>query len=124
MTLFPDRCGICGRELVDRADAYGPGDPRINCGGDCLACMWSVEEDAGETRARRPDEFETGMDDDRVWQPGGEDPRPFFVLSTAEVKLLTGDLSAFDGDAQRGMEAVLELDQRLRDWLAADPAKR
>lgn len=116
-----NRCHLCGRELVERADAYGPGDPRINCGGDCLACMWSIEGGSTFERARRPDEFETGMDDDRVWQPLGEDPRPCFALSAAEVKLLTGDLGDYDGVAEVAMAALLELDQRMRDWLLALP---
>lgn len=49
---------------------------------------------------------------------------PTFHLGVAEVKLLTGDLSDHDGDAEAGMAAMLPLDQRMRDWLAVehDPA--
>jgi hypothetical protein len=41
-----------------------------------------------------------------------------FLLTPADVKLLTGDLSDYDGDAEKAMEAVLVLDQKMRDWLA------
>ena len=114
-------CSRCERQLVDRAHADGPGDPRIDCGGECLACVWSVEEgDPG--RIGRPDNFEVGMPDDRVWQPAGEDPRPIFVLSAPEVRLLIGDLSDYDNDSERAMAALLEFDQRMRDWLGSLPS--
>jgi hypothetical protein len=41
-----------------------------------------------------------------------------FSLTEADVKLLTSDLSDYDGDPERAMEAMLALDQRFRDWLA------
>lgn len=118
-----NRCNLCGRKLVHAEDAYGPGDPRIDCGGDCLACMWSVEEDAGETRAPRPDEFQLGMDwmhDDRAWLGNmGENPHPVFVLSASEVRLLTGQGIT---DPKQSMKEMLVLDERMRRWLAAAEA--
>lgn len=116
-----ERCGLCGRELVHQDDAYGPGDPRIDCGGDCLACMWSVEVDAGAERAARPDEFQLGMDDDRRWVGFDGDPLPVFALSIDEVRLLTGQKIT---DPKRSMKEMLVLDQRMRKWLAAAEAGR
>lgn len=46
----------------------------------------------------------------------GADDR--FSLGAADVKLLTGDLSDYDDDAERAMAAMLALDQRFREWLA------
>lgn len=115
----PRRCGLCGRELVHAEDAYGPGDPRIDCGGDCLACMWSVEVDAGEHRAPRPDEFQLGMDDDRVWVGSDESPLPVFALSAPEVLLLTGQKIV---DPRQSMKEMLVLDERMRKWVAAAEA--
>jgi hypothetical protein len=46
-----------------------------------------------------------------------------FLLTPADVKLLTGNLSDYDGDAEKAMAAVLVLDQRMRDWLLTLAAK-
>lgn len=72
-TRQPAECGICGRELVPESEAYGATDPRIDCGGDCMACMWSIEEDAGDERPTKPDNFQSGMNG-RTWEPPGEAP--------------------------------------------------
>jgi hypothetical protein len=67
-------CGICGRELLPQDELYGKGDPRLDCGGDCAACMWSVEQDCEpQYRCSKPDEFESGMHGD-PWTPPGEAP--------------------------------------------------
>lgn len=49
---------------------------------------------------------------------GGSQPGAAFRLTEADVKLFTGDLSDYDGDAEKAMEAVLALDTRMREWLA------
>lgn len=50
-----------------------------------------------------------------------DEPKPMasdtFSLTPADAKLLTGDLSAYDHSAEKAMESLLALDQRLRDWL-------
>lgn len=49
------RCASCGRPLVAAEHADGPDDPRIDCGGDCLWCVYAAEEGAPpEIRATEP----------------------------------------------------------------------
>jgi len=40
------RCATCGRPLVASEDADGRDDPRMDCGGDCLWCVYQAEEGA------------------------------------------------------------------------------
>jgi hypothetical protein len=49
------RCASCKRALVESADADGADDPRIDCGGDCLWCVYDAEEGVPpDYRATRP----------------------------------------------------------------------
>lgn len=43
-----------------------------------------------------------------------------FFVTVADVKLLTGDLSDYDDNADRAMEGMLALDTRMREWLKAE----
>jgi hypothetical protein len=77
------RCATCKRPLVVRSGASGPDDPRIDCGGDCLWCVYEAEEGAPpEYRATRP----------RGWP----DDRQLVDLVQAEV-LAAGKLKQLDG---------------------------
>ena len=56
------RCLTCKRQLVSDDEADGIDDPRIDCGGDCLWCVYEAEQGAPpEYRAAKP----RGWPDDR-----------------------------------------------------------
>lgn len=47
MTL--ERCKICERVLKTPDEVTEEGDPALNCGGDCFACVKQAEEESGIT---------------------------------------------------------------------------
>ena len=42
----PAVCSLCGTPLV-RWQVAKPGDPQMDCAGDCLACMTEIENELG-----------------------------------------------------------------------------